>query len=729
MEEKRVELLAPAGSFDALTAVICAGADAVYIGGSKFGARAYAENFSEEEVIKAIDYVHLHGKKLYLTVNTLLKNKEMQELYSYLKPYYTEGLDGIIIQDIGVLHYVKNQFPGLPIHASTQMTITGVEGVRFLESIGVDRIVMAREMSLEEIKKIHIETNVEIESFIHGALCYCYSGQCLFSSMVGGRSGNRGRCAQPCRLPFDAKNEKGIYPLSLKDLCTIEMIPEMIQAGIYSFKIEGRMKQPEYAAGVTSIYRKYIDSYLNNPNKSFQVEQKDYQELLDIGNRGGFTKGYYIQKNGPKMITINNPSYQSEGKELLKKIREKYIQKELKVKIKGFLRLSENNPMIFDLKCNRVEVCIKGEKVESAKKQPMLEENIRKQILKTGNTPFEFEELEIKMDNSIFIPIQKLNELRRNALSKIQNELLKNHKRNLSEEHICKKALNKDLISLKKNSTNTINVYIEKKEYLSIILKKKEIAGIYLDINILGPDISLNDLNDYVKACHDHDKKCYLALPYIFREYHRKKFYEIKEKLLNCELDGFLVRNIDEIGFIKNAKCHKTIILDYNMYTYNQSALEFWMEQSIIKNTIPLELNEKELKWRSNENSECIIYGYLPLMISAQCVSNTLYGCKKSQKEEQQLTIVDRFQNKFFIKNQCTFCYNIIYNCKPLVLWNEKEVQGLSIGSVRLHFTIETEKKVEQILNDYIQQYYFKKQIKQEFCKDYTKGHFKRGVD
>lgn len=729
MDRNRVELLAPAGSFEALTAVICAGADAVYIGGSKFGARAYAENFNQEEVIKAIDYAHVHGKKLYLTVNTLLKNKEIEELYSYLAPYYIEGLDGIIVQDLGVLHYVKNQFPDLPIHASTQMTVTGVEGARFLESIGVKRIVMAREMSLDEIKTVHKETNVEIESFIHGALCYCYSGQCLFSSMVGGRSGNRGRCAQPCRLPFDTKNKKGIYPLSLKDLCTIEMIPELIQAGIYSFKIEGRMKQPEYAAGVTSIYRNYIEYYLNNPNKRFEVEHKDYQALLDFGNRGGFTKGYYIQKNGPKMITIKNPSYQSEGKELLKIVREKYLQKELKVKIKGVLRLSENNPMIFELKSNRVKVCLKGARVEPAQKQPMLEQNIRKQMLKTGNTPFEFEELDIKLDDSIFIPIQKLNELRRNGLYELQNQFLKKYKRQLSAEQIYKTGSNEELNLLKKSGTKIINVYIEQKEYFSIILKKEEIAGVYLDINVLGPDFKLNDLTGYINACHDHGKKCYLALPYILREAHRKKIYENIENLLNSELDGILVRNLEEIGFLKHSKSHKTIILDHNMYTFNQSALEFWREHSIIKNTIPLELNEKELKWRSNENSECIIYGYLPLMISAQCVANTLYSCKNLKRDEQLLTIVDRYQNQFFIKNQCTFCYNILYNCKPLVLWNEKEIQNLSVGSVRLHFTIETEKEVEKILNNYIQQFYYKKQINQEFCKDYTKGHFKRGVD
>ncbi len=260
------ELLAPAGSFEVCRAVIKAGADAVYLGGSRFGARAYADNLSADELTEAIDYAHLFGRKIYLTVNTLLKQSEMELLYEYLLPYYERGLDAVIVQDFGVMQFIRTYFPEIPIHISTQMSIAGVCGAVHLKNLGAARIVTARELSLSEIAQIRRQADIQIECFVHGALCYCYSGQCLLSSMLGGRSGNRGRCAQPCRLPYtvlDARRQPlskaECYPLSLKDLCTIDQIPQLIAAGIDSFKIEGRMKSAQYAAGVTSIYRNYID--------------------------------------------------------------------------------------------------------------------------------------------------------------------------------------------------------------------------------------------------------------------------------------------------------------------------------------------------------------------------------------------------------------------------------------------------------------------------------------
>ena len=275
--KNKVEILAPAGSFESMKAAVAAGADAVYIGGSRFGARAYADNPGEDMLLEAIDYAHLHGCRLYLTVNTLVKEKELEGLYEYLEPYYRQGLDAAIVQDMGVFSYIKEKFPDLPVHASTQMTITGPQGAGLMMGLGASRIVTARELSLQEIRKIYEQTGAEIESFVHGALCYCYSGQCLFSSLIGGRSGNRGRCAQTCRLPFEVKrdgktlnNKEERYVLSLKDLCTLDILPELVEAGIYSMKIEGRMKSPRYTAGVVSIYRKYVDLYLEKGRKGYR---------------------------------------------------------------------------------------------------------------------------------------------------------------------------------------------------------------------------------------------------------------------------------------------------------------------------------------------------------------------------------------------------------------------------------------------------------------------------
>ena len=305
---KKIEILAPAGSYESFKAAVAAGADAVYAGGPRFGARAFADNFTDEQLLEAIDYAHLHGRKFYLTVNTLLKDEEMEMLHGYLEPLYRQGLDAVIVQDIGVLAFVRAHFPEMDIHASTQMTITNTEGALFLKEHGAVRVVPARELALEEVRDIAKRTGLELECFVHGALCYCYSGQCLLSSLIGGRSGNRGQCAQPCRLPYTVNGKKE-YALSLKDICTLELIPEMVDAGIDSFKIEGRMKKPEYVALVTAMYRKYTDMYLQNGRKGFSVSARDIEMLMDIYNRGGFSQGYYKQHNGREMLSIGRPNH------------------------------------------------------------------------------------------------------------------------------------------------------------------------------------------------------------------------------------------------------------------------------------------------------------------------------------------------------------------------------------------------------------------------------------
>ena len=338
MKQRQVEVLAPAGSFESMKAAIAAGADAVYIGGSQFGARAYADNLDEDHMLEAINYAHLHGASLYMTVNTLVKEKELDSLFDYLNPYYMAGLDAVIVQDMGVFTYIREHFPDLDIHASTQMTITGAEGASLLKKMGASRVVTARELSLEEIARIHREVGVEIESFVHGALCYCYSGQCLLSSLIGGRSGNRGRCAQPCRLPYDVRKDGHScqprderYVMSLKDLCVLDILPDILEAGVYSLKIEGRMKSPRYTAGVVSIYRKYVDRYLKSGRKGYHVDPRDKKILLDLFDRGGFTDGYYVQHNGRDMVALKEkPAFRQGNQELFEYLDAAYVNAELK---------------------------------------------------------------------------------------------------------------------------------------------------------------------------------------------------------------------------------------------------------------------------------------------------------------------------------------------------------------------------------------------------------------
>ena len=309
---KITELLAPAGSYESLVAAVNAGADAIYIGGKKFSARAYANNPDEDVLIKGIEYAHTFGVSVYMTINTLFKESEMDELFDYIKTYYNAGIDAVIVQDLGVFEFIRKHFKKLPIHASTQMTITGSYGAIFLKNIGASRIVPAREISLAEIKDIDSKCDIEIECFVHGALCYSYSGQCLMSSIIGGRSGNRGRCAQTCRLPYDLyENGKKLNKsdernlLSCKDLCSLDILPDLIESGIDSLKIEGRMKAPRYTAGVVSIWRKYLDLYNSKKRAGYKVDKKDRKLLLDLFDRGGQTEGYYKEHNGRDMIAVH----------------------------------------------------------------------------------------------------------------------------------------------------------------------------------------------------------------------------------------------------------------------------------------------------------------------------------------------------------------------------------------------------------------------------------------
>lgn len=442
---ERVELLAPAGSYEAFLGAVNAGADAVYLGGQQFGARAYADNFTTEEMIRALRSAHFYGKKIYLTVNTLLKERELASLYEYLAPFYEAGLDGVIVQDFGVFCYIREQFPGLPLHVSTQMTVTGVRGASLLKEQGAVRIVPARELSLEEVKKIRQEAGVEVECFIHGAMCYCYSGQCLFSSILGGRSGNRGRCAQPCRLPYEIysgnKRLSGSgYPLSLKDMCTLEYLPSLLGAGIDSFKIEGRMKRPEYAAGVTAVYRKYIDLYYREGADGYRVEPEDMDRIRRLYIRSEIQTGYYERHNGREMITLEKPGYEKCDETLVARLREQYIgePEKMPVRLQAVVKVGEPLQMcIADAGLMagksghdaaeeertgsaRLTAAVVGDVVQTAKNAPLSEEEVKNRLCQTGDSLLTVTACEVSMEGECFVPVRALKELRRAAVEKFE---------------------------------------------------------------------------------------------------------------------------------------------------------------------------------------------------------------------------------------------------------------------------------------------------------------------
>mgnify|MGYP002272251587 FL=1 len=722
MKNMITELLSPAGSYESFEAAIGAGADAVYVGGPAFGARAYAQNFTQEELITAIETAHIHNRKLYLTVNTLLKNRELDDqLFEYLLPYYEAGLDAVIVQDLGVFSFIRRNFPDLDIHASTQMTVTGPEGMRFLEEKGATRVVPARELSLEEISAMHKASPLEIETFIHGALCYSYSGQCLMSSIFGGRSGNRGRCAQPCRLPYSVtmdhrkyKGDKDFCALSLKDICTLDILPDILEAGVMSLKIEGRMKQPAYTAGVTAVYRKYLDMYLSG--KEYHVQEKDRKYLLELFSRGGSCKGYYDMYRGPEMMAFANEKKSGNIQPEIRKIKEK---------IHGNLILSPESPVILEITCKGQTVTAMGGEVQFAKNQPMEEQRIRQQMEKLGNTDFQWEDLNIEINGRIFVPVKVLNEVRRDALSQLREALIGCQKRAQVTKQPTK---SKDQAACHRRVTDSLPVYVscERSDTAEVLLNEPGITGFYFPFDTMekyfSPELAASS-------------ELYLFTPHIHRGEIPEKWLRSAQKWLEQGMKGFLVRNLESYAVLKKMGYGGKCILDASMYTWNDQSVDFWREEGVLRNTVPLELNEGELKHRDNTSSELLLYGYIPLMLSAQCVRKNLFGCTGKYETAY---LKDRYNSEFPVKCSCDpwgknisekakYCYNIIYNSIPYGLPGEKDqVKKLNLHSLRLAFTIEEPEKAKAILKEF-------RTVYQENGKPsgrrYTKGHFKRGAE
>lgn len=705
MRNKDFELLAPAGSLEILKGVIESGADAVYVGGSMFGARAYANNFTEEELLEAIDFAHLRGVKVYLTVNTLIKNSEFSKLYDYLLPYYKRGLDAVIVQDIGVVKAIHEYFPSMEIHTSTQMTVTGADGVRFLSQFGVTRVVMAREVSLAEMKRIHEETGMELEAFVHGALCYSYSGQCLFSSILGGRSGNRGRCAQPCRLPYTVEGKKDEYILSLKDMCGIKALDKLHDAGVYSLKIEGRMKQLEYACGVVKYYRSYIDS--KKP-----VSDADYDRIKALGNRCGFTDRYYFDHNGSDMVTYVKPNFVSNAAEPSPEKR--------KLSIEGEIVLREGEPGSLTVKRGDVTYKASIEPVSAALKAPLDKKAAIDRINKTGDTDFEFSYIKAQIGENVFVPNGALNKLRRDAISGLCDKLLKKYYRNdarytdmpgltaLPEYVVKSDAAHDEAI----NDYTTICSCMTRTQ-LDTLISYDCFDVFYLDFDMYDRKTLIQQFADDVKCLTKRNKKVYLMLPTIFRADSSDYFVSIAKELDKVSFEGFVVKNYEELYLTENLFTGKKVILDHNMYTFNDVSKSAFFEHGVSGDTVPLELNSKEIVHRNNIGSQMIVYGYYPLMTTANCVHKNTKGCDKKQK---LIYLKDRYNKSFAVCNNCKECYNTIYNSLPTMLTkNISKLKEAGIRSFRYSFTIETPKQIKAVMDDKV--------------AEYTNGHYKRGVE
>lgn len=732
--ERRLELLAPAGSFESLKAAVRAGADAIYMGGSRFGARAYADNPEGDALLRAIDYAHLYGVKLYLTVNTLLKERELEsELYDYLLPCYEHGLDAVIVQDLGVLRAVREWFPDLPVHASTQMTLCGSGGVKLLEEAGASRVVLARELSLTEIAKIREETSVEIECFVHGALCYCYSGQCLFSSILGGRSGNRGRCAQPCRLAYEAwaggarvSEREEVALLSPKDICTIDLIPKIARAGVYSLKIEGRMKRPEYTAGVVRIYRKYIDRYLQYGEEEVRVSREDQRELLLLFNRDGFSRGYYEKHNGRDLMALKakKPSEQEKRayEALIAGLRRDYVETEPKIPVTGMLDAKAGEPMRLELAAGTatgpVCVSVSGACPQVPENQPMEAEQLKRPLQKTGNTPYTWAGLTVRMDGPLFVPVQALNRLRRDGLEQLTRAVTQASWRKRPGVPIRREREPEASGKI----CPVLHISVESEAQLENVLSLADdlkryavpLTAVYVDAEGME-----ERLLEQIRRIHGCGLKAWVMLPSIFRQRTVRRYEEHIDWWRALPADGYVIRNLEEHMFLRENDFPGDRILDHKVYTWNQRSCAFWREQGVRFLTGPLELNSRELQEVSSEDHIQIIYGRYPMMVTAGCLHRTLNRCR--QKTELW-TLKDRYQKEFPVRNCCRDCYNVIYNSQPLYLLDQMEaLKRIGAGAYRIMFTTEGKEEVREVLESLMEQ--------RKPAYAFTRGHMKRGVE
>ena len=733
-----MELLSPVGNFDNLISAVQNGADAVYLGANMFNARANAQNFSLEELKTAIMYAKKRGVDVHLTLNTLLFNNEIKDALEIAKFAYESGVSAIIVQDIGLAVQLVKYFPDLPIHCSTQMTISNIYGVKLMEKLGLKRVVLSRELSLDEIRNIRKNTNIELECFGHGALCVSYSGQCLFSSMVGKRSGNRGLCAGPCRLNYNLlKNGKNIengYLLSPKDICTLSILPELIDSGIDSLKIEGRKKSYEYVSIVTSIYRKYID-LAKDKSRIYKIDDEDIKAILQIYNRGGMGTGYFENRQNivypekPNHLGVEIGNVQSIDVkrkrikvDLLDKIdmgdivsindESSYISEIIDGNIIGEIKnirdvkindkvyrivsnkLNKKQWEIYNKEIRKINVsaslyedneniylCLKNDKIQVTsalhKENWNLNEldklRIISQIQKTGNTIFNIENVDISITKLNF-PISALNGLRRDTIEKLETELEKTIVRNYNK----KIDLDNYLFENNNVSKPKINLYIQKFNQ-NINYSKFDYNEIYVQFRDL-----INNKNI---------KNCVVVLPNIIDENYEKL---IKSNIqIFDSVDAVMISHLSQIELLNELKINKPIYADYTLNITNNLSEKVIDKLQIKRFTLSPELDKNSINDLLNiVEKELVVYGRICLMTSKYCPIGKNKNCKM-ECQNGNYELKDRKNYIFPITTDITNCHTKIYNSKKLSI----EYKDICADFVRIDIMDETENEIENIIN------------------------------
>ena len=778
----KTEILAPAGNTEAVKAAVNAYADAVYLGGSMFSARAFAGNFDEKELLDTIDYCHRFGVKVYMAINTLLKNEEIQRLPSYVEPYYRQGVDGIIVQDMGVVSVLGKSFPDLPLHGSTQPSS---QGAAFLKSIGMTRFVPSRELSLSEITEIKKNVDIEVETFVHGAMCYSYSGRCLMSSFAGGRSGNRGRCAQPCRKQY-ASNDVNEYMLSLKDMCMLKSLSRLIDAGIDSFKIEGRMKKPEYVAATVTAYREVRDAYLAGESVEKLAEEQE-KKLLDIYNRGGFYSGYYYTSNGKKMLANSRPNhtgikvgrvnavekpyvdikldenvsagdvleirgrngdveltcnvaakagknvrlkaksfrsiakfndvYRTRNGKLLEDIQNNIINADRKIELAAHVSAYADQPL--ELKLSTVEgkcsVSVEGPVCTQALNKPVTKSQIVDKIKKTGGTDYVLGDITADVSDNLFVQISAVNNLRREALEQLGLQISQSYRRDGGAVRTGLPGAERPLENVKNNTVHGVTVGVSDADHVNIVKNYKWVSNVIVDYNV----------RKYADELKQAGFRVILALPEVLRQRELDRYSGLSGEL--GSFDGVMIRNYDELGILKKLDYKGLVIADASLYAYNDNAFDFYREN--MGDVCFMCSNELTLDEIHGLSYDTLIklYGHQKVMITANCIAgNYMNGCASRKMSRNVLT--DDRGNRFYVRNDCAHCYNIIYNGVPTNMIDRLAETGISDKDCYIEFTIEDTNKVKDIMGSLELAMSGKKAVSMS-VDQYTRGHYYKGID
>lgn len=671
----KIKLLAPAGNMDALYSAVNFGADEVYIGGKNFSARQGANNFEKSEIKKATEYCHIYGVSIFVALNTLLSDNELKPAIEFIEFLNEIGVDGVIVQDLGMLSLIKKIAPNLEIHASTQMTIHNLDGANFLYSLGVKRVVLSRELSFDEIKFITQNSKIETEIFIHGALCVCYSGQCLMSSFIGNRSGNRGRCAQPCRLLYSANNKNNIYALSLKDLCLVEHLEQIKNIGVSSLKIEGRMKGPSFVGAVTSIYRKYLDN-------NIKPTEDDLNTLYSIFDRGGYTKGYSLNELDKNMFCYDKPDNPYKNQNNISKMQNAIkkipvnMQYTLKCGEKMMLEISDN-----DGNCAVVFSNISAEK---AINKPLTKERVELQLNKLTDTPYFLENIysDFEQNESVIIPISEINNLRRNAVELLSQ---KRGAKNLERPFFN--------IELKKGTTNkktvpsfTFDVSTKEQFLLCQALKPKRI---YAPIGIFA------EIKDFLSK--ENSTEIYITLPRIISDFQKQFIIDALNSMDKNKISGISVSNLGQINFVKGYGIK--LFSDFGMNILNSEAVSFLESIGFSGVLLSPEMSIPKIRdIYKNIETEVIVYGKIPLMITKNCIKK----CLNNACEKNIMLLRDRSGTSFPVVCNENFCYNEILNSKPVFMADKlDDINNLGIDFFRIKFTTENKSEVEKIISAY----------------------------